>query len=186
MKKIYPLVIVYVISVVVILILRIVGLIDAGIYSVIVRWINFGILVYLIVSFGSMPIKNFLAGQKEDLAREIERVETEKVLIRQKILETQNNIKESQSRFLELKNRIVQEGEKKKEQIIADAHQKSRFMLDETQQKIDRMINEAIASVRSEMVDLTIDLVEKRLSEIVTDEDRQKYIDRYLLSISAQ
>lgn len=186
MKKLYPLVIVYVISLVVLLALRIAGLIEAEVYNVIARWINWGVLLYLILSLASVPIKNFLAAQKEDLIKEIERVEREKEQIHRKLVEAQNAMKESQTRFSELKNRILQEGEKKKEQIIADAHQKSQFMLDETQQKIDRMLQEAVASVRSEMIDLTMDLVEKQLSKIVTAEDRQKYVDRYLSSISPQ
>ncbi|MBW2449150.1 MAG: hypothetical protein JRE92_01825, partial [Deltaproteobacteria bacterium] len=48
------------------------------IYDLILRYINFGIIVFVIVKYGKTPIMNFLRGQKDKLASEIKRLEDEK------------------------------------------------------------------------------------------------------------
>lgn len=186
MKKIYRLAMIYGVVILAVLMLRIFGVVNAGIYDGVVRWLNLAVLAYLIISFGRIPIQNFLAAQKEDLANQIQQIEAEKELITQQIKETESAIAESQKHFSELRDRIILQGEKRKEQIIAEAHQQSALMLDSAKQKVDRMMSDAITSFRSEMIDATMNLVEKQLSEIVTHEDNQKYVDRYLARITTQ
>ena len=180
MKKIYRLAIIYGVVIITVLMLRIFGVVEASIYDGVVKWLNLGVLAYVIISFSRIPIQNFLAAQKEDLANQIQLMEAEKELITQKIKETESAIAESQKHFSELRDRIIRQGEKSKEQIIAEARQQSALMLDSAKQKVDRMMSDAITSFRSEMIDVTMNLVEEQLSEIVTHEDNQKYVDRYL------
>ena len=74
MKKIYPLIGFYVFVLLVVVVLRVMGYVSTDVYDVVLKWLNLGVLVYLIFTFGRIPIKNFLNSQKEDLAREIEQI----------------------------------------------------------------------------------------------------------------
>ena len=48
------------------------------IYDLIMRWINFGIIVFVVYKYARKPFMNFLRGRKEKVAEEIEALETRK------------------------------------------------------------------------------------------------------------
>jgi F-type H+-transporting ATPase subunit b len=149
-------------------------------YDLIFRWINFGIIVFLVVKYGKTPIMNFLRGQKEKLAQEIKRLEDKKQGISANIEETLKTIDESEVRFAELKERIVRQGEKKKEVIIQTAQNQSKTMLEDAKRRIDAHFIQAKNKFRAEMIDRAIDLAMERLTKEITTEDNEKLTIEYL------
>lgn len=150
------------------------------IYDLILRWINFGIIVFLVVKYAKTPIMNFLRGQKETLAREIKRLENKQQGISANIEETLKTIDESEVRFAELKERIVRQGEKKKEAIIQTAQKQSKMMLEDAKRRIDTYFIQAKNKFRAEMIDRAIDLAVERLPKEITAEDNKKLNIEYL------
>lgn len=150
------------------------------IYDLILRWINFGIIVFLVVKYAKTPIINFLRGQKETLAREIKRLENKQQGISANIEETLKTIDESEVRFAELKERIVRQGEKKKEAIIQTAQKQSKMMLEDAKRRIDTYFIQAKNKFRAEMIDRAIDLAVERLPKEITAEDNKKLNIEYL------
>jgi F-type H+-transporting ATPase subunit b len=149
-------------------------------YDLIFRWINFGIIVFLVVKYGKTPIMNFLRGQKEKLAQELKRLEDKKQGVSENIEETLKTIDESEVRFAELKERIVRQGEKKKEAIIQTAQNQSKTMLEDAKRRIDTHFIQAKNKFRAEMIDRAIDLAMERLSKEITAEDNEKLTIEYL------
>ncbi len=150
------------------------------IYDLILRWINFGIIVFLIIKYGKTPIMNFLRGQKEKLAREIKRLEDKKEGIAANIKEAHKTIDESEVRFAKLKERIVRQGEKKKEAIIQSAQNQSKMMLEDGKRRIDTHFIQAKNKFRAEMIDRAIELAMERLTKEITAEDNDKLTTEYL------
>jgi F-type H+-transporting ATPase subunit b len=149
-------------------------------YDLILRWINFGIIVFLVVRYGKNPIMNFLRGQKQKLAQEIKHLEDKKQGISANIEETLKTIDESEVRFAELKERIVRQGEKKKEAIIQTAQNQSKTMLEDAKRRIDTHFIQAKNKFRAEMIDRAIDLAMERLTKEITAEDNEKLTIEYL------
>ena len=152
------------------------------IYDLVMRWINFGILAFVLIKFGGTPLKDFLQGRKEELAREIKKVEDEKEKLEGPNKEALKTLAESDSRFVELKARIIDQGEKGKQKIIEKAQAQSRSMMEGAKQKIDSQIKQAKNMLRAEMVDSAIALAFERLPEVITDEDSLRFVDSYLNS----
>jgi len=150
------------------------------IYDLILRWINFGIIVFLVVKYAKTPIMNFLRGQKEKVAQEIKRLEDKKQGISENIEESLKTIDESEVRFAELKERIVRQGEKKKEAIIQTAQNQSKIMLEDAKRRIDTHFIQAKNKFRAEMIDRAIDLAMERLPKEITAEDNEKLTMEYL------
>jgi F-type H+-transporting ATPase subunit b len=149
-------------------------------YDLILRWINFGIIVFVIVKYGKTPIMNFLRGQRDKVAKEIDRLESEKEEVKAKIKETLKTVEESEIRFAELKNRIIQEGEKRKAEIIESAQSHSRIMLEDTKRRIDTHFKEAKNEFRAELIDKAMDMAMKRLPKEITTEDNDKFTSLFL------
>jgi F-type H+-transporting ATPase subunit b len=150
------------------------------IYDEILLWINFGIIAFVFVKYGKTPLMNFLQGRKEKIAREIERVEQKKEKAADKIKEIQKVIDESEVRFAELKERIVRQGERKKQEIIDSAQQQSKMMLKDARRRIDSQFDQAKSTFKAELIDTAIELAMQRLPHEITDEDNDKFTDHYL------
>lgn len=149
-------------------------------YDVIMRWVNFGIIVFVLNRYAKTPLMNFLRSKKEDLAREIEELEEKKEGANAKISETQKTIQESDVRFAELKTRIVQQGEREKLKIVESAQRQSRVMLKDANRRIDASILQARNTIKGELIDVAIDLAMERLPQEITAVDNEKVVNAYL------
>ncbi len=149
-------------------------------YDLILRWINFGILVLLILKVAKTPLKNFLAGQKNKLAQELERRKEEKEAATQEVEEILDSLKAAETRFSNIKDRILQQGEKRKKQIIDDASGQSRQIIEDAKRRVGGQILQAKQQLKSELIESAVDLAAKRLPREITKEDAQKFVDRFI------
>lgn len=155
-------------------------------YDLILRWINFGIIAFLIVKYGKTPIMNFLRGQKDKLAQEINQLENEKEDANAKIKEALKTVDESEVRFSELKDRIIQQGEKKKTEIIESAQNQSKMMLEDSKRRIDTYFLQAKNEFKAELIDRAMDMAMEQLPREVTPEDNDKFTRLFLESTSTE
>jgi F-type H+-transporting ATPase subunit b len=149
-------------------------------FDLVMRWLNFVIIAFVLVKFGRKPIKDFLENRKEEIDYKIKKFEKQKQAAEEKIEETAKMLENSRDRLEKIKKRIVEDGEKKKQHIIAQAQQESRILLEGTQRKIQNQIVEARNLIRSELIDSAITLAEKRLPKEITADDEHKLIERYM------
>lgn len=154
------------------------------IYDLILRWINFGIIVFLIVKYGKTPLMNFLRGQKDKLAQEINRLENEEEDVKVKIKETLKTVDESEIRFSELKDRIVQQGKKKKTEIIESAQNQSKMMLEDAKRRINTYFLQAKNEFRAELIDKAMNMALEQLPGEITPEDNEKFTRVFVESTS--
>ena len=154
------------------------------IYDLILRWINFGIIVFLIVKYGKTPLMNFLRGQKDKLAQEINRLENEEEEVKAKIKETLKTVDESEIRFSELKDRIVQQGKKKKTEIIESAQNQSKMMLEDAKRRINTYFLQAKNEFRAELIDKAMNMALEQLPGEITPEDNEKFTRVFVESTS--
>ena len=155
------------------------------IFDLVMRWVNFFILAFLLIKFSRLPIKNFLEGKKEDIARDIEELEADKKQMLREIDESRKQIENSKERLSQLKKTIIAQGEKNKIKIIEDAEQEGKILLESAKQKIESRIADAREVLKAELVDDAIALAMKKLPEIITDQDNQKFIDAFIKSAAS-
>ncbi len=155
-------------------------------YDLIMRWINFGIIIFIVNKYAKTPIMNFLKGKKEKLAQEIKKLEDKKEDGAAKVKETSKTLDESEIRFAELKERVIQQGERKKQEIIESAQQQSKSMLEDANRRIESFIVQSKNAFKAELIDAAIDLAMERLPQQITDKDNKKFIDQYLTSSLAE
>ena len=151
-------------------------------YDLVMMWINFLILAFLLVKFGRKPLMGFLLGRREELVQEIERIEAEKQEADAKVADALKQIDESQIRLERIKERIIKEGENKKQTIIENAQLESKILLEEAQRKIDNLFIEAKKKYRDEMIDKAMEIVFEKLPLEITDQDNQRFNKQFLMS----
>jgi len=149
-------------------------------YDLAMRWVNFIILVAVIVKYAKEPIKDFLKLQKSDITSEIGELETEKARIISQIKAVKKKGAESRTHFKELKDRLIAQGETRKQQIVEQARQQSKIMLEETRRKMENRITQARAGLKLELLDMAIDQAMAKLPDIMTAKDAQHLLDDYM------
>ena len=150
------------------------------VFDLVMRWLNFGIIVFIIVKYAKTPIKNFLLNRREEVAREISKIEEEKEKANNKIQEATRMLEDSEIRFNKIKERIILEGEKKKQKIIENAQQESKILLEETRKKVANQLREAKEEFKAKLIDTAVSLAIERLPDEITTEDNQKFIHLFL------
>ena len=157
-----------------------------AIYDTVFRWLNFGILVFLLVKFGKDPAKAFFASQTAEVADGIRQVEAAKKEIDEKIASVKKALHENQTRLTRLKEAIVREGERKRDAVLKDAQLHSAILLEDVDRKIESMALEAKARLKAELIDDAVRLVEERLPDLLTETDNRRFIDRYIETLAAE
>jgi F-type H+-transporting ATPase subunit b len=153
-------------------------------YNVVMLWINFSIFAFLLVKFVKTPLLDFLQGRKEELSREIKNIEGQRAEVFQKIKETRELLEKSNLRLEEIRNKIIAEGEAKKQEIIDDARKEAQLQLQHIHILIQNQILQAKNQIKSELIDTAIAFALERLPQEITPADEQKYIDLYLSGIN--
>ena len=154
-------------------------------YDLVMRWVNFIIMVVIAVKFGKAPIKNMLAGEKSALETEIKQLEQEKEQAEEKVNSAQKMLTESHLRFDELTERITSRGERKKQAIIEDAKREGQLILDATKHRLESQIIKAKENFRAELVDAAISSALERLPHMIKTEDHQHFLDTYIHSLDS-
>jgi len=154
-------------------------------YDLAMRWINFIILVAVIVKYAREPIKDFLKLQKKDVVSQIESLDSEKSKILEEIEAAKQKSVENQIRLQELKERMISQGEARKQQIVQQARHQSKIMLEEAQRKMENQIVQAKAALKLELLDMAMGQAAQQLPEQMTDEDNQRMINDYMVSIQS-
>ena len=153
------------------------------VFDLVMMWVNFGIFAFIIVKYSRKPLINFLKGQKEKVDLNINRIEEKKEKISAEVRVAIDTLDENKLRMQKLKERIILQGERRKQEIIDNALLESQIMLEEAKRRIDDQILQAHKAIRAEMVDMAVSLAVKKLPAEITSADNQKFIDQYLTGI---
>ena len=154
-------------------------------FDLVMMWVNFGIFAFIIVKYSRKPLVNYLKGQKEKVDVNLNRIEEKKEKISAEVRVANETLDESKMRMQKLKERIILQGERRKQEIIDNALAESRIMLKEAKWRIDDQILQAHKAIRAEMVDMAVSVAVKRLPAEITRADSQKFVDEYLTGILA-
>jgi F-type H+-transporting ATPase subunit b len=154
-------------------------------YDIVLRWVNFLILVAVIVKYSREPIKNFLKLQKEDVVSRIAELDDEKSRILGEIKAARKKGEANRIRLKEMKERLIAQGETRKQQIVNQAKQQSAVMLEETRRKLENRVLQAKTALKVELLDMAIEKAMVQLPGVLTDGDNQRLLDDYMKNLDA-
>ena len=148
-------------------------------YDIVMRWLNFGILVVLFFRYARKPLTAFLNGQSRQIEENVKRFEEEKEAIKTRVNELLKERKEGRENLQRIKERFISQGELKKQKIIDDAKKESHLLLENAKRKIEYEIMSAREKLQIEIVDQSIDLALQKLPQLMTDQDTQNSLKMY-------
>lgn len=152
-------------------------------YDMAMKWVNFIIFVAVIVKYAREPIKTFLKQQKKDVVSEMDTLEEQKERIVAEIKAANVQAADNKSRFKEMKERLIAQGELRKQQNVDQARQQSAMMIEGARKKMENRIFQAKDKLKLELADMAFDQAIEKLPPIITDNDNQRLLDDYMQGI---
>jgi F-type H+-transporting ATPase subunit b len=149
-------------------------------YDLTMRWINFLILVGVIVKYSRVPIKNFLKMRKADVEAEIVQLEQEKSAAIARVSALVQEGAASQAQLSALKEHLLAEGQRRKREIIEEAKGHSVLMLEAAQRKVEYQILRAKQNFRDALVDAAAEMALQRLPAEFKPADQEKMLALFL------
>jgi F-type H+-transporting ATPase subunit b len=149
-------------------------------YDLIMRYVNFAILAGFFIKYARRPIISFLKDKRAEVRRTIDDLEEKKRGIENQIEETQKELAMGQERLELVKERIIAEGQRRKDELIADARSESAVLMESTQHKIEAMFRDTSARIRGELIDMAAQIALENLPRRVTVQDHDRWVQRWM------
>jgi len=153
------------------------------IYDNVMLVINFLILAFLIVKLARNPLKSFLKAKHDEVAHELERLETERESAEAEVADTKKRIAEGNTHILEIKERIVAEGEQTKRDIIKNARKESEFLIESAKWRIKNRFSEARQAFRAQLIESAMSIVARRLPAEIGSQDHDRQVNLFFDSL---
>ena len=149
-------------------------------YDMVMKWVNFIIFVAVAVKYAHEPIRTFLKQQKADVITEMDKLDLEKQRVVGEMKAANIQAAENKDRFIEMKDRLIAQGELNKQQLIDQARQQSATMLEETRKKMENRILQTKDKLMMELADMAFEQATQKLPQLMTDSDNQHLLDVYM------
>ena len=146
-------------------------------------WITFFVVLILLYKVALKPILSAISEREDSIRTDIEdarrqREEAEALLekhrkmVAEADMEAQKMIREAQSL-----------AEKSRAEIVDKAREEATVLVEKAKMEIEKQKDDALKSLRAEVVDLALGAAEKVLLQVVDKETNKKVVDDYLTSM---
>ncbi|MDL2268458.1 ATP synthase F0 subunit B [Desulfosarcina sp. OttesenSCG-928-A07] len=154
-------------------------------WDTVMAWVNFSILAGVIFKFGRVPIKDFLAGQRSAISAELTALEEEKEKCLAEIDSARRHTDENRQRLAEMKERLISQGEARKQALIDQARSQAALMIQSVRTKMENHILMEKEKLKMELADMAFEQAAKSLPGVITDADNAMWIGNYMEEVNS-
>ncbi len=151
--------------------------------ALLIQFINFAILVGIIVKFGRKPFKDYLKKRHETVKNRIE--EGERALreaeeIKAVYVEKLSMLEAEIEAF---RAKAVKEAETEKKRILDEAHGLASRIREQARLAYEQEMKEAMAKVRAEVAERTIKAAEETVRKTFKKEDHDSMVEDFIRNV---
>ncbi len=146
-------------------------------------WINFVILVAVLVKFLAKPFKDYLQSRHD--------VVKEKISEAERLLKEAQSVKEAyEARFSKVeaeieafRRTVMEDLEKDKKRILDEAHALAVRIREQAKLAYDQELKEALAKVQAELVELTLGGAAQKVRDAFKKEDHDRMVEEFIQKV---
>ncbi len=149
-------------------------------------WVNFGILVFLFIKFAKKPLMGFLHGERDKIERKIGVIEDQVREARSLMEKEADNLKDMNRRIDEIREHILEIGQREKNKIIEKAEATASQMIEGAKKEADYKLEKAKKRFGEEMLETAVSIAVDRLKQGISPEDNEEIIDGFSTVLRAE
>ncbi|MCE5299296.1 MAG: F0F1 ATP synthase subunit B [Spirochaetia bacterium] len=158
-------------------------MIEVNLPVFIVQIITFFIALWLVGGSMIKALANTIRKRDEFIRDSIDKIEKDKADMEKMKTDYEAKVRESHEKAAAAVTKAVADGEKIKDQIIADARKEGAKLVEEAKKDIEAEKLKAIESVKDTIVDISIMTAEKVLRKKIGQKEHVAIVDDYLKDI---
>lgn len=147
------------------------------------RVINFTILFVVLYKFLAQPVRDFFAGRREEILTALEEAKKSKDDAEAKYQDLSRRLANREEEFSDIRKKAIENAEKLKERLIAEAHDKAKRMEEKAKESIEQEMKKARETLKREAAELALKLSEEKLVKELTAEDHRRFMDEYIAGL---
>jgi F-type H+-transporting ATPase subunit b len=151
-----------------------------GTYDIVMKWVNFSILMFVILKYAGPPLMNFLRSHGREIERELATIEQEKSVALKELHTAREALEDSEARLDLVKERILEEGRKRKMEILQQAEEEGRNLVESATQRTQGYFQEAQRLLQHNLLDEAMNRAMELLPAVVTTADRENMVNDYI------
>lgn len=147
------------------------------------KFINFAVLVAIIIKFGAKPLKNFLLNRHNTIKEKIE--EANNILAEAETLkgEYEGKLAKLDGEIEVFKKTIISEMEKEKAKIIEDAALFAAKIKEQARTTYEQEMRTVKRKIQEEITELTMKRAEQLIVEKISKSDHEKMVDDFIVKL---
>jgi len=145
--------------------------------------VNLVILLGVLVYFLKDSVRNFLVERKGSISSEIDHAQHTIAEAKKKYEDYAERLKGIEDEINSIKESIVKQGQKEREEIIRQAGIASDNIKKEAQETIQFEAASAKREKQSEVVTIALQIAEKVIKENLTESDKQRFVDDFTKNV---
>lgn len=145
--------------------------------------VNLVILLGVLGYFARGPIGEFFSGRRTDIRKELDEAANLLTEAEQRNADLQRRLVDLNSEVEGIREAATRRAEEEAERILADARASAARIRTDAQAAVDQELRRAQAELRKEAADLALEIAARKLTENVTDGDRDRLIDEFIMRV---
>jgi F-type H+-transporting ATPase subunit b len=153
------------------------------IWNNVMLWVNFGILVFLFIKYAKKPLVDHLKSVRASVKKDLDEVNGELDNARSRMTTEEEKMKALDKRIREIREAILELGEKDKQKIIEEAKINAEKMIQDAKAYGEYRMAMARKALADEMVDMAVGIAEERIAEGITDTDHDNLVSQFIANL---
>lgn len=147
------------------------------------RVVNFVVLFAILYRFTAKPVRDFFANRREGIISSLEEAKRAKEDAEGRYRELSQRLANRDQEFEEIRKSALENAEKVRDEIIAEAHERARRMEEKAKESIAQELKKARESLKREAAELALKLSEERLKKEITSGDHKRFVNEYIAGL---
>ncbi|MCS7280334.1 MAG: ATP synthase F0 subunit B [Desulfobacterota bacterium] len=148
--------------------------------SILFKFINFGILVAILVKFAGKPLKKFFLERHERVKNEIETGKTTYAQIETLKAELQRKLEALDTEVEEIKKKVMEEAYAQRDMIISEAKAFAERLREQAILTKEQELKETRLMIREKIAEKCVDEAERIIRENLKKEDHDRLVRDFI------
>lgn len=144
---------------------------------------NLALLVGVLVYFGRAPISEFFASRRDGIKTELTDAAELLTQAEERNAELQRRLVNLSSEIEGIREDAARRADEEAERILAEAGATAERIRRDAHAAVDQEIRRAQSELRNEAADLALELAATKLTQTVSDSDRDRLMDEFILRV---
>ena len=155
-------------------------------WAFLVKLLNFAVVVGILLKFAAKPAKNFLQNRRNSVKEKVDEAD--------RLFKEAENLKSTyesklaglDSEMEALRKAAIEEAEKEKSRIVAEALALAERIRQQAQLAYDQEMKDAMTAVQAQIARRTLQAAEASVRQIFMEEDHNKMVDEFVEKLRGQ